>query len=191
MQIRDRIRELRRIRAGDLVPNESNWRTRPQAQQDALRGVLKEIGYADALLARELPDGRLGLLDGHLRQSLDPEQVVPVLVLDVDETEAKNLMLTHDPIGALAEANGEALEALLREVETENVGLQSLLDSLAEQTESDREVEIKQLSTLPPPKMAWVLIGIPVVRFSEIAADVERIAAVTGVILETTANDGN
>ncbi len=67
MRIRDRIRELRRVRASELRPNPRNWRTHPQTQRDALCGVLAEIGYADALLARELTDGSLELIDGHLR----------------------------------------------------------------------------------------------------------------------------
>lgn len=61
MQIRDRIRELRRVPAGELRPNPRNWRTHPVAQQDALRGVLAEVGYAGALLAREAEDGGLVL----------------------------------------------------------------------------------------------------------------------------------
>ena len=52
MKIRDRIKELRRVRAGELRPHPKNWRTHPAAQQDALRGVLAEIGYADALLGQ-------------------------------------------------------------------------------------------------------------------------------------------
>ena len=32
--------------AGRLRPHPNNWRTHPRAQQDALRGVLAEIGYA-------------------------------------------------------------------------------------------------------------------------------------------------
>ena len=54
-----------------LRPHPRNWRTHPAAQQDALRGVLAEIGYADALLARELADGSLQLIDGHLRAETD------------------------------------------------------------------------------------------------------------------------
>lgn len=73
MQFRDRIRELRRIRADQLRPNPRNWRSHPQRQRDALRGVLAEIGYADALLARELADGSLELVDGHLRAETTPE----------------------------------------------------------------------------------------------------------------------
>jgi len=54
--IRDRIKELRRVRAADPVPNPKNWRRHPKAQADALRGLLAEIGYADALLARASVD---------------------------------------------------------------------------------------------------------------------------------------
>jgi ParB-like chromosome segregation protein Spo0J len=117
MHVRDRVKELRRVRAGDLVPNPKNWRTHPQAQQDALRGLLAEIGYADALLVRELPDGRLMIVDGHLRAETTPDELVPVLVLDVDEEEADKLLLTLDPLAAMAEENAAAHEALMANVE--------------------------------------------------------------------------
>ena len=68
MKIRDRIKELRRVPASELQPNPKNWRTHPQAQQDALRGVLAEVGYAGALLARETPEGGLMLIDGHFNE---------------------------------------------------------------------------------------------------------------------------
>lgn len=65
MQIRDRIKSFRRVKARDLRPNPGNWRTHPVAQQDALKAILAEIGWAGALIARELPDGSLMLIDGH------------------------------------------------------------------------------------------------------------------------------
>ena len=132
MQIRNRVRELRRVKAADLVPNPKNWRTHPQGQQDALRGILAEVGYADALLARELPDGSLMLVDGHLRAETTPEQEVPVLVLDISEAEADKLLLSLDPLAALAETNAVALDALLREVDTGSEGLQQMYSELAE-----------------------------------------------------------
>lgn len=131
MKIRDRIKELRRVPANQLRPNAKNWRLHPQSQQDALRGVLAEIGYADALLARELPDGSLELIDGHLRAETTPDQEVPVLVLDVDEKEAAKLLAVLDPLTGLAEANQDAMDRLLAEVETENAALQAVLDDLA------------------------------------------------------------
>ena len=41
------------------------------------------------------------------------------------------------------------------------------------------------------PKMTWVLIGIPTVRFGEIAEKMESLAAIEGVVLESTSNDGD
>lgn len=130
MQIRDRVKEFRRIKAKDLVPCEQNWRVHPQSQKDAMRGILTEIGFAGALLVRELPDGRFGICDGHLRAETTPDMEVPVLVLDVDEREAKYLLATHDPLGAMAEANDEALAALMQDVESGNAAVQEMLANL-------------------------------------------------------------
>jgi len=57
VKIRDRIKSLRRVKASELIPNPKNPRRHPESQRAALRGVLDQIGYADALLARELPEG--------------------------------------------------------------------------------------------------------------------------------------
>jgi DNA modification methylase len=130
-RFRDRVRELRRVRAGDLRASPKNWRTHPQHQRDALSGVLAEVGYADALIARETPRG-LELIDGHLRKDLDPDQVVPVLVVDVTEAEAAKLLATLDPISALAGADAGRLEALLAEVSTGSEALDALFAGLTE-----------------------------------------------------------
>ncbi len=131
MKIRDRIKELRRVKASELSPNPRNWRTHPEGQVNALRGILAEIGYADACLVRELPDGKLEIVDGHLRQSLDPDQMIPVLVLDITEAEANKLLTVLDPMAAMAEANKDALGQLLLEIDTESEGLQAMLEELA------------------------------------------------------------
>lgn len=94
MKIRDRIKEFRRIRAGDLVANPKNWRKHPKGQAEALKGILSEIGYANALIARETQDG-LMLIDGHLRAETTPDMLVPVLVLDVTEAEADKIGRAH------------------------------------------------------------------------------------------------
>src|SRR5262245_28358033 len=130
--IRDRIKELRRVPGRDLRPSPRNWRTHPEPQRAALAGVLAEVGYADALLARELPDGALELIDGHLRALTTPDQLVPVLVLDVSEAEAATLLATLDPLAAMAGADALALDALLRDVQTGSAALAELLADVAE-----------------------------------------------------------
>jgi DNA modification methylase len=153
VKFRNRVRELRRVKAADLVPNPRNWRTHPKGQQDALRGILAEVGYADALLARELPDGSLMLVDGHLRAETTPDQEVPVLVLDISEAEADKLLLSLDPLAALAETNAVALDALLREVDTGSEGLQQMYADLAEAAElyQDDAKEIVEDEIPEPP----------------------------------------
>jgi DNA modification methylase len=122
VHIRDRIVELRRVPASELLPNPKNWRRHPDAQANALRAMLADVGIADAVLARETPGG-LMLIDGHLRAETDPSTVWPVLVLDVDEEEADKLLLTVDPLAAMAVTDTDALAQLLEVVDLESADL--------------------------------------------------------------------
>src|SRR5438552_16642899 len=106
-KIRDRVVGLRRVPAGELRPNPRNWRRHPARQRSALRAVLKEVGFADALLAREDADGSLILVDGHLRRSLHPGATVPALVLALTDEEADVVLVTLDPLAALADPNAD------------------------------------------------------------------------------------
>ena len=113
--IRNRIQGHRKVRAGDLVPHEWNFRLHPDGQRAALAALYQEIGFARSLLAYELPDGRLKLIDGHLRRDLDPDLEVDVEVLDVNDAEARALLLSIDPLTALAQSQ-EQLRARLLEL---------------------------------------------------------------------------
>ncbi|MGC2306414.1 DNA modification methylase [Candidatus Binatus sp.] len=126
-RIRDRIKTLRRVPAKELLPNPKNWRRHPKAQTEALRDLLVQIGYADALIARELQDGTLMLIDGHLRRDTTPDAIVPVLVLDVSEEEADKILMTLDPLAALAEPDAERITALLETVRTDSPAVEELL----------------------------------------------------------------
>jgi DNA modification methylase len=130
MEIRDRIVELKRVRAGKLRPNPKNWRTHPKKQQRAMTDMLQDIGYADALIARETPDG-LELLDGHLRREVSPDEDVPVLIVDLDDREAERFLATFDPISAMAGADKELLSDLLDEIHTDSVAVNDMLADIA------------------------------------------------------------
>jgi site-specific DNA-methyltransferase (adenine-specific) len=129
--VRDRIVELRRVRAGELLENPRNWRRHPERQRRALRALLDEVGFADAILARERADGALEVIDGHLRRSIDPEMTVPVLVLDVNEEEAAKLLVTLDPLALLAIADPAPLGKLLAGLETRSEEVRTMLARLA------------------------------------------------------------
>lgn len=130
MAIRDRIVALRRVRAGDLIPSPSNWRTHPESQRAALQGILAEVGYVDALLCRETPAG-LELIDGHLRAETTPDMEVPVLVVDLSADEAAKVLATFDPLSVMAGADADKLRELLEHVQTSDEDLARMIDGLA------------------------------------------------------------
>jgi hypothetical protein len=115
MTVRNRIKGHRRIRAGTLVPHEFNYRYHPEQQKRVLAALYAEVGFARSLLAYELPDGRLKLIDGHLRWDFDPAMEVEVEALDVTDEEAWALLLSIDPLAERA-ASQEQLQARLCEL---------------------------------------------------------------------------
>jgi len=112
MPVRDRILELRRVKAGDLAPHESNPRLHPEAQRKAVEGSLATLGQVAPLLAYREGD-RLKLFDGHLRAGLDPDQELTVALTDLTPAEARQALAILDPSAALAETNQAALDELL------------------------------------------------------------------------------
>ncbi len=131
-EIRNRIVRHVRVRAGDLVPHEQNARLHPDLQRRALAELYREVGFARSLLAYELPDGRLKLIDGHLRRDLAPDLLVDVEVLDVGDEEARKLLLSIDPLAALAEHDQARLDELRQLTHTDSDALANLWRSIGE-----------------------------------------------------------
>ena len=129
--MRDRVKELRRVPASELRANPKNWRRHPPAQEAALRGVLEDIGFADAMIARETDDG-LELIDGHLRQEIMGDREVPVLIVDVTEEEADKILLTLDPLAMMAETDGKALRDLMENLTIPSASVREMLAGLVE-----------------------------------------------------------
>ncbi|NBO91606.1 MAG: hypothetical protein EBV06_04725 [Planctomycetia bacterium] len=149
LDVRNRIVRHVRIRAGDLVPHELNPRVHPDAQRAALEALYVEVGFARSLLAYELPDGRLKLIDGHLRQRIDPEMMVDVEVLDVNDAEARKLLLSLDPLAALADNDTDKLDELRRLTASDSDALTNLWRGIGEAAE---RVPKPRREPKPPPE---------------------------------------
>jgi len=117
-----------------LLANPQNWRIHPKHQQDALSGVLNDVGWVQRVIVNQ----RTGhLIDGHLRVSLalrEHEATVPVDYVDVDEREEALILATLDPLAAMAVTDSEKLDALLRDVKTGDAAIQQMLTELAERS---------------------------------------------------------
>src|SRR5216683_3531240 len=132
--IRIRIKGHRRIRAGDLIPHELNFRLHPDLQRSALQSPYQEVGFARSLLAYELPDGRLKLLDGHLRRDIDPEMEVDVEILDVNDDEARTLLLSIDPLASLAQTQNQIRDRLLELTPARTVEIEAAWRAAAQES---------------------------------------------------------
>jgi hypothetical protein len=157
MTIRDRITDFRRIPGHDLLDNDGNPRRHPQAQRDALRGVLEQVGIAGALVAYESQrnGGKLTLIDGHLRKQ-DYDLDWPTLVLDVSDEEADLLLATHDPLAVLAEYDGPKLQALVEEVRSKSPAVIAMLKDLAKTVGAGKGE--KDAPPVQPPERFEVLV---------------------------------
>jgi hypothetical protein len=123
------------IAAESLTENPRNWRRHPEGQVQAIKDVLAdpEIGWAGACLYNERT-GRL--IDGHARRgAVDPKTPVPVLVGSWSEEAEAKILLTLDPLAAMATPDSAQLKDLLEHVELGTDALKSLGEGLAELVE--------------------------------------------------------
>jgi hypothetical protein len=115
-----------------LLANPRNWRLHPKGQQDALAGVLSEVGWVQDVIVNRTTGH---VVDGHARVSIAisrRELSVPVVYVELSEEEEAKVLATFDPLGAMAGADREALDTLLQEVKTDDASLRSALQGLAE-----------------------------------------------------------
>jgi ParB-like chromosome segregation protein Spo0J len=116
----------------DLLAHPRNARLHPKSQQDALRGLLTEVGVVQNVLVNKRTQH---VIDGHLRISLalrDGQPTVPVTWVDLDEQEEFLILASLDAVGAAAAYDREKLDDLLHEVSTGSADVQTLLDNLAQ-----------------------------------------------------------
>lgn len=84
-----------------------------------------------------------------------------------------------------------ALGPLLEEVAAAEPDLAAalLFNDLLADFAAGASADLKEIEIRPPPPMTWILVGIPTVRFGEIATAVEGLAARDDVVLEISTSD--
>jgi DNA modification methylase len=120
-----------------LMAHPQNWRMHPRFQQEALRGVINDIGYIKSVTVNQRT-GRV--VDGHLRVTLalqDNIKAIPVEYVDLTEAEETEALLTLDPLSALAGGDRANLESLLAQVSTDDAAVMELLSKTAAEARLD------------------------------------------------------
>lgn len=116
--MKNRILSFKWVAPSTLEDHPQNWRVHNENQKAAMQAVLDSIGVADAILVyKSQASGKMTIVDGHMRRSmLDSQDKVPVLVLDLNDEEAKAMLATHDPLAFMAGRDDEEYNKLLAEI---------------------------------------------------------------------------
>jgi len=133
ISIQERIIDVRKVPASELMDNERNWREHPHVQESGMEGLLEQVGNVDVLLAYESErQGGLTLLDGHLRKSIDPDREWWTAILDLTDEEADLVLATHDPVSAMAVADQAQMDEVYLDAvtEAEDVAVRNVLDEM-------------------------------------------------------------
>lgn len=148
---RNRIVERVVMRVGDLLDHEGNPWSHPQRQKEQVAGLLEEVGKIDSIKAwrSERLNGRLATWDGHLRKSLDPDEVWPVDITDLTDEEADKVIALYNRTGAEAQLEGEALDQLLQGMVVTDLALKQMLDEMEEEAGLSFLVDAQQLDAGP------------------------------------------
>lgn len=162
--LRSRIVGEGEVAPDQLLANPLNWRTHPTAQVDALEGLLKEVGWVQRVIVNR----RTGhVVDGHARVSLAlrrNEAAIPVVYVDLTESEERLVLAALDPIGGLAGTDADTLDALLDGLETGDADLDAFLATLRSHDDEpeegltdEDEVPQEQQEAITRPGDVWIL----------------------------------
>ena len=166
----NRITRYGEAAPGQLVANDKNWRTHPQAQQDALEGALRKVGIVQNVVGNE----RSGkMMDGHLRVQMaisSGQPTVPITYVNLSDEEEALILATIDPVTGLAGTDQKLLDSLITDIRLSDLGmdlgtgLNDLLNSLSPDPSlaaAEGEDDIPALPSEPVSRLGdlWLLGG--------------------------------
>lgn len=140
---KNRIVKYGEVDLDQALANPDNWRIHPYEQQQALQGVLVDVGIVQNIIVNlrsgpEWPDSERGVetfIDGHLRASEGLKQGQkswPATYVDLSPNEERLVLLSLDAIADLAVSDDAALERLFAEVKAEDERTLAFLQNSAD-----------------------------------------------------------
>ncbi len=183
---------VQRVLLDSLHVDPANLREHDSVNIAAIRASLEAHGQVEPLVVQSSTRRLIGG-NGRLAAMVELGWIdCDAVFLDIDDAAARALSIRLNRTAELGRWSAD-LDAAIRELAAGGVDLESLgfgsfkLDGDPAVPEPvGGEVKLTNLSTLAPPAMAWVLIGIPTVRFGELAIHVDNLAKIPGILCETS-----
>lgn len=115
-----------------LLASPMNWRIHPKNQQEALSGVLGQVGVVQNIICNRATGH---VIDGHLRVALamrSGQPTIPVTWVDLTPEEEALILTTLDPLAAMAATDKAKLDELMHAVQSDDERVQQMLADMAE-----------------------------------------------------------
>lgn len=149
--------------------------------------VLKGCEIVNEDLSKPEPDGTVAR--GHIDYN---GRKMALRVVDWPESKARAALLAANRFGRVGNDDAAILKELLSELDTGEFDMDITgfsAKALEDMMTCDTPMKTVEIKT--PPKLAWVLIGVPTGSWGDISQLVEEAGKIENSIVETTANDGN
>jgi len=174
-------------------PGSKNPQSHPPAQLDRYETVVTGNGYRRCAVRSSL-SGCITKGNGLVQMARRRGWSVPIENQHY-ATRAEELrdVAADNQLAKLAQTDNAALALLLGELDTATRKFAAVteaeFDELKRALGQLGDTELRPLEIPDPPKMAWVLIGLPLTRLAEIQPQLDTLALIDGIFLETAAND--
>lgn len=178
-----------------LHQDPANARRHPDRNLDAIKASLARFGQQKPIVVDA--DGIVRAGNGTLEAAKALGwQEIAIVRTPLKGSEATAYAIADNRTGELAEWDETALAETLRALDSEQFDVASLgfneedMPDMEAEIETARVVESK-ISSRKLPRMAWVLIGVPIDHYARVDKAVRSLAAMEGVVCETTVSDVN
>lgn len=135
------------ISASELKANPKNWRTHGDQQRKTMDSALDEIGWIQRVIVNKATGN---IVDGHLRveQAVRRGEDVPVVYVELSESEEMLALATIDPISAMAGSDQDKINAVIESIQTEDESLLELIDGLRDEPTENKIPDEQDYSSI-------------------------------------------
>lgn len=188
--IADALRPLA-VPCSDLEFDPANPRSHDEENLSAIRASLKTFGQRKPIVAnrrtKQIEAGN-GTLQGAL--ALGWSHVAVVWVDDDDKT-ATGFSIADNRSAELAIWDDKNLRDALKTLEAPDKDLADMLAKLEEEAKALAIPPIEPVDTKAPPKLTWLLIGIPLDEFGKVQAHVAALQQHSSITVQSNRDEEN
>lgn len=180
---RNRIVGYGEVDAAEIKRHPNNPHVHPLDQRGAMSAAFDDIGIIDVVIINKVTGN---LIDGEMRSDLlEAEGVkVPALFVELTEEEEAKALATIDPIGAMSTYDTVVMEDLVENMPMD-AALRAALDGIVA-FEDEEEAEEPRTVTLRPLSKAYVLIGVPLDLWDQVADVLDQLDGIEGIDVNST-----